>query len=243
MNTRHLLRRLILQSLIIAAVLSFAAWPVSAATLEGGVQNENDKLLQHVFTEPVVLIDAGHGGVDGGTSYGDLLEKDLNLAIGRRLYLILRSHGYRAVLNRTGDYALSDDNRWFGSRSRHLRDLAQRKELSRQIPATIVVSLHVNWAGTESKRGPVVLFQNNGESALLATSIQDALVELYRMPSIRPELGKPFYLLKHIHCPAVIVETGYISNAKDRKMLTSLRGQQSISEAIYAGIVKYFMVR
>lgn len=217
--------------------LTMAGNPVKAFAEDGN--NE----FRHAFPEPVILIDAGHGGIDGGTSYGDILEKDINLAISRRLYMILRSHGYRTILNRTGDYALSDDNRWLNSRSRHIRDLAQRKELSEQVPSSIVVSLHVNWGRNKAKRGPVVLHQDEARSALLAGSLQHALEDLYDLKRFtQPELGKPFYLLKHVDSPAVIVETGFISNAEDRAMLISTRGQQKIAEAIYAGIAEYFTV-
>lgn len=203
----------------------------------------DDKDLRHAFPEPVILIDAGHGGIDGGTSYEDIMEKNINLEIGRRLYVVLRSHGYRTVLNRTGDYALSDDNRWSRSSSRHMRDLAQRKELSAQLPASIVVSLHVNWGRNKSKHGPLVLHQNEGRSALLAASIQSALERFYNLDRASiPELGKPFYLLKHVESPAVIVEMGFLSNAGDRALLISRNGQQKIAEAIYAGITEYFTV-
>lgn len=212
-------------------------WGIAPAAADEG------KDLRHAFPEPVILIDAGHGGIDGGTSYEQILEKDINLEIGRRLYVVLRSHGYRAILNRTGDYALSDDNRWLHSRSRHLRDLAQRKELSEQLPASIVVSLHVNWGRNKSKRGPLVLHQNEGRSVVLADSIQRSLERFYQLEAARvPEHGKPFYLLNHIDCPAVIVETGFLSNAEDRAILTNGRGQQRIAEALYRGISEYFTV-
>lgn len=200
------------------------------------------KDLRHAFPEPIILIDAGHGGIDGGTSYGDILEKNINLEVGRRLYVVLRSHGYRAILNRTGDYALSDDNRWLSIRSRHIRDLAQRKELSEHIPAAIVVSLHVNWSRDEAQHGPLVLHQNEGRSAMLASSLQGALERLYRISIPKPtKVGKPFYLLNHVGVPAVIVEAGFISNTEDRNMLVSPRGQQKIAEALYAGIAEYFV--
>lgn len=202
-----------------------------------------EQAIRHAFPQPVILIDVGHGGIDGGTSSGTLLEKDINLEIGRRLYMVLRSHGYTAILNRTGDYALSDDNRWLNSRSRHLRDLAQRKELSEQVPSSIVISLHVNWGRNSSRRGPLVLHQDEGQSALLAGALQHALEDAYQLNMRRlPELGSPFYLLKHTDPPAVIVETGFISNAEDRSLLASPRGQQKIAEALYSGIVEYFMV-
>lgn len=209
------------------------------SSMYGSYAAAEDNSFSHAFPQPVILIDAGHGGIDGGTSHGDILEKDINLEIGRRLYVILRSQGYRTILNRTGDYALSDDNRWLRTRSRHLRDLAQRKQLSEELPSEIVISLHVNWGKNKSKRGPIVLHQSEGRSAFLASSIQNSLNNLYSTSSL-PQIGKPFYLLNHVDCPAVIVETGFISNMDDRTLLNSKRGQQKVAEAIYGGILQYF---
>lgn len=192
----------------------------------------------HPFPHDVVLIDVGHGGIDGGTSYGDLLEKDINLAISRELFKLLRSEGYHAVLNRDADYALSDDNRWHTSRSRHRKDLIQRKQLSSEIPTKLVVSIHVNWGKNKSKHGGVVLHQAEGRSAMLAESIQRQL-NLMHKNSHQTSVGKPFYLLNRIEVPAVIVETGFISNAEDREMLTSKDGQKRIAKAIASGIAEY----
>ncbi|MBA9086261.1 N-acetylmuramoyl-L-alanine amidase CwlD [Fontibacillus solani] len=234
-----MMKRRQLPALVIAVTMAFHVFCTPALASE----LPEDRDLRHAFPEPVILIDVGHGGIDGGTSYGDILEKDINLAIGRRLYMVLRSHGYRAILNRTDDYALSDDNRWLKNRSRHIRDLAQRKELSEHIPASLVVSIHVNWGRNKLKRGPLVLHQNEGRSALLAHSLQRSLGQLYNSNSLKyPELGKPFYLLNHIDSPAVIVEAGFLSNAEDRAMLTNHQEQQKIAEAIYSGILEYFTI-
>lgn len=195
----------------------------------------------HAFAKPVILIDVGHGGVDGGTSHKGLLEKDINLAIGQKLYLILRSQGYPAVLNRDKDYALSDDNRWLHSKSRHLKDLAQRKSLTEQLPTSLVVSLHVNWAKRTEKRGPIVLYQDEGSSYLLAERIQHSLNRLFCMNK-ETVYGKPFYLLNKIPHPAVIVENGFISNEQDRAMLSADRGQKNIAEAIAEGIIAHLTV-
>lgn len=189
----------------------------------------------------MILIDAGHGGIDGGTSFGTILEKDITLAISRRLFLLLRSDGFDAILNRNGDYAPSDENRWLRSKSRHLRDLAQRKELAETLPANIVVSIHINWARSPSKHGPLVLYrQEEGRSFMLARSIQDQLNNLYQMKS-SPIPGKPFYLLNKITATTVIVEAGFVSSPMDRAKLCSPKGQQEIAEAIANGIVAYLM--
>ena len=225
-----------------AAGLTVLLWGTAAgiaAAAEAPVQ-KSEPSLPYGTHAPLVLIDAGHGGIDGGTSYGDLLEKDVTLALSKRLFLLLRSDGFHAVLNRTGDYALSDDNRWLRSRSRHMRDLAQRKELAETLPATAVVSIHVNWARSASSSGPVVLYREEGQSYLLARSIQDQLNRLYGTKTF-PKPGKPFYLLNKITAPTVIVEAGFISSPSDRARLTSSDGQNDIAEAIAEGVAAFLM--
>ena len=230
------IKSLIAAILFIPAILcagSSSAWGAGP-----GDQSTNAYPEHPAFPHEVIIVDAGHGGVDGGTSFQNILEKDINLAIAQKLFMLLRSQGYDAVLNRTADYALSDDNHWLRSSSRHQRDLAQRKELSHQLPTLIVVSLHVNWGRNPSKNGALVLHQNEGRSVLLADSIQQQLNPLYQTKgSIR--LGSPFYLLNQVKDPAVIVETGFLSNAADRAMLCNRRGQLKIAQAIANGINYY----
>ncbi|XID93979.1 N-acetylmuramoyl-L-alanine amidase [Paenibacillaceae bacterium WGS1546] len=185
-----------------------------------------------------VLIDAGHGGIDGGTHWNGILEKDINLAISRKLYLILRSKGYKVILNRTGDYALSDDNRWHLTRSRHRRDLSQRRGLSNEIGAKLFVSIHVNWSSKGNKRGPLVIHQSEGRSAMLARFIQDSLNRQQRRYRL-PQAAHQYYLLNRVEIPSVIVETAFLSNPGDRAMLTSVPGQNRIAAAIAGGIVAY----
>ncbi|WP_426249477.1 N-acetylmuramoyl-L-alanine amidase family protein [Paenibacillus pabuli] len=192
----------------------------------------------HAFAAPVILLDVGHGGIDGGTTDHGVLEKDINLAISQKVYLLLRSKGYAVIINRFGDYALSDENRWLNSRSRHRKDLAQRKSLSEEVSTDIVVSIHANWSPKSSARGPVVLHQNEGRSYMLASSIQNELNPLYETQR-DVEWGKPFYLLNHVKQPAVIVETGFLSNARDRAMISDPNEQKRIAQSIANGIIYY----
>jgi len=120
------------------------------------------------------------------------------------------------------------------------RDLAQRKELAETLPANIVVSIHINWARSPSKHGPLVLYRQEGRSFILARSIQDQLNSLYQVKS-SPIPGKPFYLLNKITATTVIVEAGFVSSPMDRAKLCSPKGQQEIAEAIANGIVAYLM--
>ena len=222
-------------AIILLASLSFCL-PASAAQAAELEPSNNHE--EWTMPSAAILIDAGHGGIDGGAFSDSILEKDINLAIAQKLYLLLNSQGIPAVLNRTGDYALSDDNRWHISKSRHRRDLSQRRQLTEEIETQLLVSLHVNATRNTSKSGPLVLHQENGESALLAFCIQDTL-NRQQQTSFLPREGTPFYLLRRVNQPAVIVEMGFISNAGDRAMLTDPRQQLRIASAIASGIRNY----
>lgn len=188
-----------------------------------------------------ILIDVGHGGIDGGASHGDILEKDINLAVGKLLYEGLLSDGYQVVINRTGDYALSDDNDWLKSSSRHTRDLAQRRHLAKELRPQVLISLHVNWSRSADAHGPVVLYQHNNQSYMLAGMVQHSLNQLYRT-QVKPQVGKTYYLLRHSICPAIIVEMGFISNASDRSRLLNPKERALIAVSIRDAVREYFML-
>lgn len=238
----HVQRIIAVSGLILLLLAGSARISPAEATPGAGTQTDRTEDRQHMLghDQRIILIDAGHGGIDGGTSYGDILEKDITLAISRRLFLLLRADGFDAILNRTADYAPSDENLWLRSRSRHLRDLAQRKELAETLPANVVVSIHINWAKSPSKHGPLVLYRQEGRSFLLAKTIQDQLNRLYGMKTI-PVPGKPFYLLNKITATTVIVEAGFISSPADRAKLCTPKGQEEIAEAVANGIAAYLM--
>lgn len=239
---RQRLRRILVSAALLILITAGNAGTIQAATPEkdqlAGKPADRQHMLGH--DQRIILIDAGHGGIDGGTSYGTILEKDITLAISRRLFLLLRSDGFDAILNRTGDYAPSDENLWLRSKSRHLRDLAQRKELAETLPANVVVSIHINWAKSPSKHGPLVLYRQEGRSFLLARLVQDQLNGVYGMKN-DPRQGKPFYLLNKITATTVIVEAGFVSSPADREKLCTPKGQEEIAEAVANGIAAYLM--
>lgn len=220
-------------------VLLFCTSQVGAgARVEAGAQVGAGAHVQPIID---IVIDAGHGGVDGGTSYQDIYEKDINLQVGKLLYQSLKEKGYRVVLNRTEDYALSDENRWLRNPSRHLRDLAQRKHLAIALVPQMMISLHVNWSSSSAQRGPIVLYQQNDQSYFLASLLQHSLNHLYKTNG-RPIKGKTYYVLKHTVCPTVIVEMGFISNTNDRYRLTNADKQKEIAEAIARAAEEYLLL-
>ncbi|MBM7563645.1 N-acetylmuramoyl-L-alanine amidase [Paenibacillus sacheonensis] len=217
-----------------------------AALPDASQESSLDSMLPTDYSRALptaqVLIDVGHGGIDGGAHHEELLEKDINLAVAKKLYLLLQNNGIRAILNRSGDYALSDDNRWNPSSSRHRRDLSQRSQLTKEIDTQILISIHVNWAPDRTEYGPLVLHQNEGQSALLAFCIQDAMNRRQNTRGL-PRIGKPFYLLNVVKKPAVIVELGFISHEGDRQMLTDPVKQTEIAAAITSGVRNYILLR
>lgn len=225
-----------------AAIMQPNAWQTSLKPSHKTGLNEEQapsNPIKQLLPATAVIIDAGHGGIDGGAAHGTVYEKDINLEVGKKLYAILQSRGVPTILNRTHDYALSEDNRWHRTSSRHLKDLSQRMGLTREIKHVIFVSLHVNSVPNKSAHGPLVLHQPNGESALLAAHIQQELNDLFTTGK-RPIAVKTFYVLKHVKSPAVLVELGFISNEHDRARLTSNSEQKKIAGSIADGILHYF---
>ncbi|USG68477.1 N-acetylmuramoyl-L-alanine amidase [Brevibacillus ruminantium] len=193
------------------------------------------------LTSVQVLIDVGHGGVDSGTSHGSILEKDINLEVGKRLYRLLTEKGYRAVLNRDRDMALSDENQWLKNPSRHIRDLAQRRHLAKEMKPELMVSLHVNWSSDSRSRGPLVIYQANDQSYWLASILQNRLNQLAKTNS-HPVKGRTYYLLKQELCPTVIVEMGFISNRADRALLTTPEQQDKLARVISEALEEYLLL-
>ncbi|MED0680089.1 N-acetylmuramoyl-L-alanine amidase [Aneurinibacillus thermoaerophilus] len=215
--------------LVLCLFLAFSLFPRTA------------KAEEHSFSpvEVDVLIDAGHGGVDGGAAYGKQLEKDITLAVARLLFKHLNMLGYKVALNRDGDYALSDENEWLQTRSRHQKDLAQRKHLAKALTPKIMISLHTNASKNPSIHGPIVFYQENNQSFFLADTIQHALNNLYKTSEL-PRKAKTLYLLNHSICPTALVEMGFLSHPIDRARLTDPEYQAQIVRALVSAIDTYF---
>jgi N-acetylmuramoyl-L-alanine amidase len=196
------------------------------------------------FTDPnngIIVIDAGHGGIDGGTNRGDLLEKDVNLAIAQKLKGILEEKGYTVIMTRNDDVSLDDLNH--SSSSRHKRDLNARVSIINSISAQLFVSIHVNSSGSSKADGSIVLYSQRFEqNEMLACCIQLALNSLTidgeNRTTHNPRKGD-FYLLNNSDMPGVIVETAFISNAKEKKLLAEDEFRAQLASAISDGIEQY----
>ncbi len=187
---------------------------------------------------PVILIDAGHGGEDGGaTGVNGALEKDLNLAVAGMLADLLRGAGYSVVQTRTEDRLLYDAGTPKGHKKQG--DLENRVKYTEKYPNSVLISIHMNTFPLETCEGVQVWYSQNDErSAILAKQIQDSVKE-HLQPSNNRKIKaatSSIYLLRHARTPAVLVECGFLSTPSECERLCSTVYQQKLALTLFDAI-------
>ena len=188
-----------------------------------------------------VILDAGHGGEDGGASSADgLLEKDLNLALVLSMRDILTANGINVILTRDTDTLLYDRNVDFQGRKKML-DMAARLKIAENTADAVFVSIHMNTYPHPSCQGVQVWYsENNDTSSELAKNIQSTTKELLQNKNDRPvkRSGSSIYLLHHLECPAVLVECGFLSSPEEAALLASESYRQQLALTLCMGILR-----
>ena len=190
-----------------------------------------------------IVIDAGHGGIDGGTNKDNILEKNINLNIAGEVALILKTNKANVILTRDSDVSL--DNLYKSQDSRYKRDLNARLNIINSSKADLFISIHANCLFSDiSESGTMIFYQGTGSpSNSLAENLMFFINKLDYVNIKRklhsPQIGN-YYILKNAKIPGVIVETGFISNKDDAYLLTSDDFKHKISKAICVGINEYF---
>lgn len=185
-----------------------------------------------------VVLDAGHGGQDGGkVSVDGYLEKDINLAIVQYLKTYLEAADVHVVLTRTdgnGLYQESDENK-------KRADMNKRCSIIEMADADVVVSIHQNSYPDASVFGAQVFYYADSAQGLaLAECIQerfDYVLGDKNRRSVKPNTD--YYLLKNVSVPIVIVECGFLSNPEEAQLLESEAYQQNVAWTIQMGIMEY----
>lgn len=201
-----------------------------------------------VMTKPVlkqtVIIDAGHGGDDGGAIGIDgTVEKDINLDIALKLEKLLKFYGFDVIMTRTEDIMTCDDG-LDSLRKRKVSDIHNRFDVLEKNPNAVFISIHQNKFEDNSQHGTQVFYSgNNDESKLLAESIQNSIVSVLQPDNSRvvKKSGSGIYLLYHAKLPAVLVECGFISNPAEVKKLNDEKYRMKIAILIADGLIKYLM--
>ena len=195
-----------------------------------------------VTPEISVIIDAGHGGEDGGAvGNKNVFEKDLNLSIALKIGNILEEKGVNVIYSRTEDILLYDRNVDYTNRKKAL-DLAARVKLANDNENAVFVSIHMNSFPQSQYKGLQVYYsKNDTRSIALAQAIQTSVKSQLQPQNNRKiiEATSRIYLLDRIQIPAVLIECGFLSNSEECRLLTTEIYQKQLSEIISEEIVKY----
>ena len=181
-----------------------------------------------------VIIDAGHGGEDGGAEVDGILEKDINLSIADKLADTLRLCGVRVTEIRDEDISVYDDSAQT-LREKKVSDLKHRVEIVNGSENNILVSIHQNKFDNSAYSGAQVFYSsNNDKSRVLAESIRNSVVSLLQNDNTRElkPANSDIYLLDNATVPAVIVECGFLSNDEERAKLLDSGYQSEMAYSI-----------
>lgn len=185
-------------------------------------------MVSQMAEVPVIVIDPGHGGIDGGAQSTDgKCEKDINLSIARQLKAELEKEGIHVILTRDGDKGLYDEPQMGAVRSLKTQDMRARKRIIDEADADLTLSIHLNsFTQDNSVKGAQVFYPQNGDkitvdkSKKAAKIIQKNLNKMINTEKPRTELGKSdVLLLREAVVPTVIVECGFLSNREDAENL------------------------
>ncbi len=185
-----------------------------------------------------IVIDAGHGGIDGGVvgRKTGTKESDINLSVSRLLQAEFEEAGFLVVQTRPTEAGL------YGSATAGYkrRDMQKRAEIILENSPAAVISVHQNFFPVSSRRGAQVFFRETNElSHTLACSIQTALNEMPECVERSEALKGDYYVLNCNDYPSVIVECGFLSNAADEALLVTKEYQKRLAEVICQGTIAF----
>lgn len=195
--------------------------------------------------ESPIILDAGHGGEDGGAiGVGGILEKDINLSVTLKTNAMLRFLGYRTLLTRSEDEMTCDDG-LASQRAKKVSDIKNRFSLLENTDCLCFISIHQNFFGGNAHGAQMFYGVGNGESILLAQTLQDNIrgeLQPENSRVIKPATDD-IYILYHTKKPAVLAECGFISNSGDAAMLTDENYQNKLAFVIAESTAKYLSER
>ncbi len=221
--------------------------PVGMFTIRTANNNlKNNNIIATMATpatSKTIVVDAGHGGEDGGAVASDgVMEADINLKIALKLQNLLEQSGATVILTR------SDENAIYNLDKKTLRDkknsdIKNRVKIGNNSSADIFVSIHLNKIPQSEYYGWQTFFKDGSEEGKrLATCIQNNLNEAIQKENKRVPLKiNNVYIIKHVEIPISIVECGFLSNPEEREQLEDNSYQNKLAWGIYNGVMDYFV--
>lgn len=232
--------------LVLFVVLFSAA---SGIAVKYGIKLAENETSAHIVSSKesrtfTVVIDAGHGGEDGGCKSGDILEKNLNLDVAERVSGICSLLGINTVMTRKEDTMLYDLYKDLADYSgkKKVYDLKNRVKFTKESGADIYVGIHMNKFPDSSCHGMQIYYaEKNDLSEELAKKIREKNISVFGKDGER-ELKKgktSVFVLSNAECPSVLVECGFLSNSSDLERLCSDEGKLQVAMIIASGIFEY----
>lgn len=185
-----------------------------------------------------IVLDAGHGGIDGGVTGVNtgVKESDLNLALTKKVEKYLVSAGFVVVLTRSSEAGL------YGVATKNLKrkDMEKRRDIINKIKPNLVISIHMNKFSVSTRRGAQVFYKPQDEnSKLLAQSLQSCFNSMPQAPRTCSALTGDYYILNCSNYPSVIAECGFLSNPEDEQLLINSTYQDELAYTIFKGVITY----
>ena len=191
-------------------------------------------------TGQVVILDAGHGGADGGAvSDSGVPESGINLAITQRLGDVLSFCGHTVALTREGEDALCDGTGTL--RQQKVSDTKKRVDLVNSFPRGFLISIHQNsLPSSKQTHGAQVFYGKKEGSAEVANAVQLALNQTVNAGNEKTEkaIDASIFLMKNVTAPAILIECGFLSNENETALLKSGEYQQRLAVVIASGLLQ-----
>lgn len=187
-----------------------------------------------------IVIDAGHGGVDGGaTSYSGVLESHINLEISLRLNDLMHLLGIDTVMIRTTDCSVYTEGESIAAKK--VSDLKQRVKIANETENALLISIHQNYFTDSRYSGAQVFYCNDEDSKTLANQLQKTLVQTLNKGSHRQaKKCSGIYLMEHVNCTGVLVECGFISNPNEDAKIRDAAYQKELC-CVIGSVVSQFL--
>ena len=192
-------------------------------------------VFNYTLLGKTIYIDPGHGGIDSGTTYKNIYEKDINLIMSKKIEKYLISKGATVYLTRETDKDLSKSKV-----NRKRNDLTNRAKLINNSNANLYISIHLNYISNSKWQGLQIFYNNkNKENEIIANNLTSYLKE-YTSNIREPKKENIYYMYKQIKIPGVLIELGFLSNPNDRYRLTRDEYQEKLAKNIASSIERYF---
>lgn len=179
-----------------------------------------------------IVIDAGHGGVDGGAvSCTGATESSINLQIAQRLDDLMHLLGFKTIMLRTEDTSLHTEGSSIAQQK--VSDLKNRVRIVNETENGLFISIHQNSFSDKRYRGAQIFYAPDKESQMFADQLQSAFIQTLNTQSNRKaKQAKGIYLMDHCSCPGVLIECGFLTNPEEEALLRSDEYQKQVAAVI-----------